>query len=284
MTLAESYQLLGLQPGCTEQEIKRSFKRLARKLHPDVNPNPQAHEEFIRLTQALEMVMNPPDSNQSKERTSRAQKANASPTETMERMREAKERFEQMERRKKNETESFFYSLTSGKRLRTLKIVMYIGAILAFFFITETALPVHQYEDELLSRDGRLYSGIAYEVIEGITLKHTGNYYCEYKAYYWESMYPEVIVEKSWFTHIPTRMIQNDDFELGISNFDFHLGSIRWLIVLLLLCPIWPFLRPRRTISHVFIFYFSVYVVGFIELYILFSNQRILHFLTFGFL
>jgi hypothetical protein len=160
---------------------------------------------------------------------------------------------------------------------------MYVGAIISFFFITETVLPYHQHEDELLSRDKRLYNGIMYTTIEGITLKNKGSYYCEYKGRYWDSMYPEVIIESSWFSHTPIRMIQNDDYEVGITNFDFHLGSLRWLIVLILLCPLIPYFRPKRTIFHVFIFYFSIYMVGIIELYILLTNNRIVHFLTLGF-
>jgi hypothetical protein len=284
MTLAESYRILGLEPGCTEQEIKRSFKKLARTLHPDVNPDPKAHEQFIRLTKALEVVLNPPiEKNQPSGRTSRAQKPTASPEETLDRMREAKARYEKMEQRKKHENETYFYSLTSGKRLKALKVVMYVGAIISFFFITETVLPYHQHEDELLSRDKRLYNGIMYTTIEGITLKNKGSYYCEYKGRYWDSMYPEVIIESSWFSHTPIRMIQNDDYEVGITNFDFHLGSLRWLIVLILLCPLIPYFRPKRTIFHVFIFYFSIYMVGIIELYILLTNNRIVHFLTLGF-
>ncbi len=283
MTLAESYKLLGVQPGCRELDIKRNFKRLARKLHPDVNPSPQAHEQFIQLTQALEIVLNPPEIPLKKERSSRSQNPTVSPSVVAQRMREAKERFENMEERKKRETEDYFFSLTSGKSLKTLKVVMYLGAIMAFFFLAEIALPVHHFEDELLSCDKRLYNGIHYDNIKGVTLKNTGSYFCEHNASYWDSMYPDLIVEKSWFTHTPIRMIQNDDFEIGVSTFDFHLGSVRWLVIAILLCPLIPYFRPRKTISHVLIFYFSIYIVGIIELYILFSNQRILHFLTLGF-
>ena len=39
------------------QEIRRSFKRLALKLHPDKNPNnPDAHDTFVRLNAAFEVL------------------------------------------------------------------------------------------------------------------------------------------------------------------------------------------------------------------------------------
>ena len=59
MTLEESYRILKLKPGATEQEVRRQFKRLALKVHPDINPDPAAHEQFIELTRAMEIALNP---------------------------------------------------------------------------------------------------------------------------------------------------------------------------------------------------------------------------------
>lgn len=46
--------ILGLQPGATQPEIKRAYKRLAAKAHPDGGGS---HEAFIRLQAAYELAM-----------------------------------------------------------------------------------------------------------------------------------------------------------------------------------------------------------------------------------
>lgn len=54
MELADCYRLLGLRTGASYEEIKLSYRRLARLYHPDANPTnqQQAKEKFIQLTDA----------------------------------------------------------------------------------------------------------------------------------------------------------------------------------------------------------------------------------------
>ena len=54
------YLLLGLRPGASEGEIKRAYRRLARKYHPDINPGDHAAETlFKRIAEAYETLVDP---------------------------------------------------------------------------------------------------------------------------------------------------------------------------------------------------------------------------------
>ncbi len=54
------YDLLGLPKGATLIEIKRSYRRLARKYHPDINPGDNAAEaRFKEITRAYETLSDP---------------------------------------------------------------------------------------------------------------------------------------------------------------------------------------------------------------------------------
>jgi tetratricopeptide (TPR) repeat protein len=68
MNLADCYRLLGLRSGASFAEIKASYRRLARRYHPDVNPNDQqAKEKFIQITSAYKFLLSVVDPNTTRE-------------------------------------------------------------------------------------------------------------------------------------------------------------------------------------------------------------------------
>ncbi len=55
--MRDPYQVLGVAKGASETEIKTAFRRLAKKYHPDGNPDdPKAKERFAEANQAYEIV------------------------------------------------------------------------------------------------------------------------------------------------------------------------------------------------------------------------------------
>jgi molecular chaperone DnaJ len=53
------YGLLGVRRDASQDEIKRAYRRLARELHPDVNPDPETQEKFKEINQAYEVLQDP---------------------------------------------------------------------------------------------------------------------------------------------------------------------------------------------------------------------------------
>jgi DnaJ-class molecular chaperone len=54
------YEVLGVERGASDTEVKRAFRRLARELHPDVNAHdPQAEEKFKAAAEAYEVLSDP---------------------------------------------------------------------------------------------------------------------------------------------------------------------------------------------------------------------------------
>jgi DnaJ-class molecular chaperone len=57
---ADPYQTLGVKKDASQEEIQKAYRRLAKKLHPDLNPgNKQAEEQFKAVSAAYDLLSDP---------------------------------------------------------------------------------------------------------------------------------------------------------------------------------------------------------------------------------
>src|SRR6266566_8326802 len=60
MAKQDYYEVLGIKRDAKPDEIKKAYRRLARKYHPDVNPGDKASEERFKLTTEAHDVLSDP--------------------------------------------------------------------------------------------------------------------------------------------------------------------------------------------------------------------------------
>lgn len=60
MEFIDYYKILGIEKNASEDEIKKAYRKLARKHHPDLNPNDkEAHKKFQQINEANEVLSDP---------------------------------------------------------------------------------------------------------------------------------------------------------------------------------------------------------------------------------
>lgn len=64
MNKAKALSILGLNQSADDKEIKKKFKKLAKKLHPDVNKEANAENEYKKISEAFEYLKDPPPERQ----------------------------------------------------------------------------------------------------------------------------------------------------------------------------------------------------------------------------
>jgi DnaJ-class molecular chaperone len=55
----DPYEILGVSRDASADDVKKAYRRLARQLHPDVNPDPETQERFKDVTRAYEVLSDP---------------------------------------------------------------------------------------------------------------------------------------------------------------------------------------------------------------------------------
>jgi len=54
---SEYYHILEIAESCKISEIKKAYRLKAKQYHPDINKSPDAHDKFIKLTEAYEFLL-----------------------------------------------------------------------------------------------------------------------------------------------------------------------------------------------------------------------------------
>lgn len=122
------YQILELQPGASQEQLKRAYRRLAMLYHPDVNKDPGAKERFLLISEAYNYLSNPPKvsftATSTAEQNSRAEaervkRAKAAATKA------ARQRYAEFKRRKEiAQSRAYSQAITS-----LVAILLMVGAI-----------------------------------------------------------------------------------------------------------------------------------------------------------
>src|SRR6476661_4526549 len=68
MKKRDYYEVLGVAKGASEAEIKKAYRRLARKLHPDVNPGDKGSQKKFQEVQEAYDVLKEPDKRRAYDR------------------------------------------------------------------------------------------------------------------------------------------------------------------------------------------------------------------------
>lgn len=59
MKYQDYYEILGVERNASAAEVKKSYRRLARKFHPDLNKSKEAEQKFKEITEAYEVLQDP---------------------------------------------------------------------------------------------------------------------------------------------------------------------------------------------------------------------------------
>lgn len=240
MSLKDYYKLLGLEPTATKTEVKKRYRKLAMKLHPDKNPDPLAHQVFVKITEAYEAITEgkvPQKRNYSSQKTQedvvfKRGSQEFTKEEFEERIRKAKE----FAKRKKILEEERFYRKFFASKLYRYHPYIALVYILFSLVLLADRLAYHEVETadfHLVQRQSY------YEVYQynGKRLEVSSK-----EKPYFGPLVEEIHVRESFIFKIPRYV----EFQMKVATPSERKVMYGWL-------------KARRTYHDLFWFYFAIY-------------------------
>ncbi|MFA9210361.1 MAG: J domain-containing protein [Moraxellaceae bacterium] len=284
MTNSECYRILGLPSGASDALIKKQFKKLALRFHPDRNPSPEAHEHFILISNAVDQLLKAKDTattqTRKKSRPTNPEKKRA---EQEQRIRVAKERFEQQRRNDELEQERYFRSLTTGKKWQLYKLIALLSFTLSIVLLLDLMLPHHQEKDKMVAFYPKAIGGIKYDYVYEIAFSKNNTLFAQRFFENWKLSESPVIIEKSRLFHTPISFHEMNSSPSIQAYFDFNLAAFGLPLMILFLVPLIPYFFQRKTVYFTFLYHVSFWLIGPLGVIILGTGERLSHLLTLGF-
>ena len=160
--MSKYHEILGVSESATPKEIKAAYRRLAKKYHPDLNPDdPQAEEMFIKITEAHNILLDP-----QKHRKSQSYRRRTFTEEDLRNAaRERAKAYAQM-RYEEFKRESRKFEATPMHKLLWPKWVNFLFIAAAMVFVVDNFLPVKEVNCKLSTNNENRYYACGYSFVK----------------------------------------------------------------------------------------------------------------------
>lgn len=273
------YNVLGLPFGANEQLIKKRYKELAKKYHPDRNSSPDAHKKFIEINEAYIYLVSKDKiqvkslQEQQKDRENEIQKAYRE--KAWQYVREKKIRDEE-------ELQAFYHSLRIGWTWFAFKTVSSLCAIIVVVMFIDYFLPTQAIPEVVTEYSNDIYQSVGAHDISLIKTSSGKNLWTND---YFNSDFnynPFFILESTQIFQNPIKAkiySGNQYFEIPIH---FTVYWAQFVLSPFLLFPLFIYFYKKNDAFFVIGHYLTRYVTGILVGLYLLTEDRWFHLITLG--
>lgn len=278
------YKLFGLKKGCSEEEIRKKYKSLAKRYHPDHNKSLNANEKFIEIQKAYEYLLQDiKGKRKSDNNEDDFQEYRTRENEWILYRKRAYERYRAKKRKERKELEDWCKRIDLGFRKSALYFTAFISIFIIVAMLVDDFLPPRKEESRIDK-----YSTIQYKSMNNKPVMVAETF--DGKSYWLNSFntrelnrYPKTHIEKTAIFGHPQNLIVYSGMNIQYVPIHFNFYWAQLVVFSILLIPILACLYRNKDVFKIMLYYSSVFGIGALQIYFFVTEERLFNLFSFIF-
>lgn len=274
-----AYKLFGLNPGASEEEIRKRYRELVKKFHPDVNKNPRAEEKFIEIQAAYEELMQETEGKLDIDDP-------AEPTfqeEYIAYREHARQQFQARKKKENEELEKLYVRLQTGPIHLLHRIIALVSVVVLLALCLDLILP-----NQRVSAVITFYSTEVYHSMNGnlVSLAKTNqgeSFFLNAFSNRFFDINPFIEIKKTAIFNQSVSVLSSSNEFLQEIPIHFSFYWAQFVLFPFFIIPVIFLIYRKKDAFFIMGSYFTRYASGTLLLYFLISQDRWYHILTLGF-
>jgi hypothetical protein len=274
-----AYKVFGLDHGASEEEIRKRYRELVKKYHPDVNKNPRAEEKFIEIQAAYEQLLHGYE-----EPTKIETPAEPSFQEEYTAYREhARQQYQARKKKEAEELEKLYVRLQTGPIHLLHRCIAFVSVIVLLILCLDLLLPTQRVPAVITSYSTDVYQSMNGNLVSLAKTNQGESFFLNAFSNRFFDINPFIEIKKTAILHQSVSVLSYSNEFLQEIPIHFSFYWAQFLLFPFLLIPIAFLIYRKKDAFFIMGSYFTRYASGLLLLYFLISQDRWYHLLTLGF-
>jgi hypothetical protein len=274
-----AYKLFGLSPGASEEEIRKRYRELVKKFHPDVNKDANAEKKFIEIQAAYEELMREPE----------AQLGINHPTESTFQeeytsyREHARQQFQARKKKEAEELEKLYVRLQTGPIHLLHRCIALLSLIVLLTLCLDLILPNQRVSAVIISYSTDVYHSMNGNLVSLAKTNQGESFFLNAFSNRFFDTNPFIEIKKTAIFHQSVSVLSHSKESLQEIPIHFSFYWAQFLLFPFFLIPIAFLIYRKKDAFFIMGSYFTRYASGILLLYFLIGEDRWYHLLTLGF-